>query len=312
MIKTLTREQILDIIPHRFENMLLDTVELFEENNLLRGKGTLAFGEGDIDNRDIFLIKENQQKYYNPYMFMEFLALGCITVMEEKIRQGQTALFSSIRKVSIEKVVSEHTVLESDITLKNVSGNFHRFVGSIQTEDGSPVCSMEIMAYGVDFSSEDPDNRETTKRISASFVEAMSDVNSSVFTYKPSPMVFIDSMGNTDTDNRSLLTQYTYPSSHPFTKGHFPGNPVMMGITQLIMFADSAELLIRQLGISEGNIRASGDILKQDGTVVCEIKGLGLQVRDAQIMPEFKTLKMCAFRELVRPEETLYCRVSLS
>ena len=55
MVRKLSKAEILNIIPHRFENELIDTMELFQENEMRRGNGTVRIAPGDTDGRDIFL-----------------------------------------------------------------------------------------------------------------------------------------------------------------------------------------------------------------------------------------------------------------
>ena len=50
-------------------------------------------------------------------------------------------------------------------------------------------------------------------------------------------MTFVDTVHLT-TDNEALYG-YQYPSSHPLIKGHFPNNPVMMGVCQWQMLEDA-------------------------------------------------------------------------
>jgi 3-hydroxymyristoyl/3-hydroxydecanoyl-(acyl carrier protein) dehydratase len=39
--------------------------------------------------------------------------------------------------------------------------------------------------------------------------------------------------------NDSCIVNYTYPTDHPLNKGHFPGNPVMMGVMQWMSISDT-------------------------------------------------------------------------
>ena len=54
------------------------------------------------------------------------------------------------------------------------------------------------------------------------------------FASKSPGMTFVDAYHPLDDPNEFLFS-YKYPSSHPLIQGHFPGNPVMMGVCQWII-----------------------------------------------------------------------------
>jgi 3-hydroxymyristoyl/3-hydroxydecanoyl-(acyl carrier protein) dehydratase len=60
-------------------------------------------------------------------------------------------------------------------------------------------------------------------------------------------MVFVDEVSHLNLDDPTALLRYTYPQDHPFVEGHFPGNPIMMGITQWIGCADAVTWLTYEL-----------------------------------------------------------------
>lgn len=311
MSRQLNRDEVLTIIPHRYENILIDGVDLSEVDGLRHGCGNLMLTDGDREGRDIFLVDavDGTRTYY-PYMFMEFFALGSITLMEDKVKQGLTAVFSSIRKVSINGRAPAGAVLASAITLKSVSSGFYRYPGTISA-GGQEICSLEIMAYGVDFANQQPEDKPATKRIAVPAASADEAVDRARFAYKSADLVFADRIAAWDDAGRGIVTAYTYPASHPFTKGHFPGNPIMMGITQVIMAADAVELLAGHLGLNEGDVNGSAEIFREDGSVVCEVKGLGMHMNGTGALPDLISIKMVAFRDLVRPGEQLYCKAAL-
>lgn len=311
MSRELTQADILDIIPHRFENRLLDFMSVTGQGDEDRaGTGTLCFNADDEEGRGIFTVQSKDGEIcYNPYMLMEFFALGAITLMEEKVKQGLTAVFSSIRKVGISRPVPAGKKMTSSVAIKSVNSGFHRFVGTIASE-GDDVCSLEVMAYGVDFSEQSDEGKQSTKRISLESSGIDEPVESALFAYKQPAMVFADSVTAFSSESRSLTTEYTYPEDHPFTKGHFPGNPVMMGVTQVMMISDAVELLAGKLGVS-GDITGEGVILREDGAVVTEVKGLTLGFNGTGTAPEVKAIKNVAFRDMVAPGETIYCQATI-
>ena len=58
MADPIEREGILEIIPHRYENVLLDRMARGEVDGLPNGQGYLCLERGDADARDIFLVKD--------------------------------------------------------------------------------------------------------------------------------------------------------------------------------------------------------------------------------------------------------------
>jgi 3-hydroxymyristoyl/3-hydroxydecanoyl-(acyl carrier protein) dehydratase len=132
-----------------------------------------------------------------------------------------------------------------------------------------------------------------------------------LFPYKKPGLVFADAVRGCSEDERTIVTEYHYTDEYPFIRGHFPGNPVMMGITQVIMGADAAELLAGRLGIEQEQVSADCSIFKGDGSIVCEIKGLGLNMQGSKQYPEFTGVKSVSFRDLVTPDEVLYCKASI-
>lgn len=112
----------------------------------------------------------------------------------------------------------------------------------------------------------------------------------------------------------SFVASYTYPHTHPFTQGHFPGNPIMMGVMQWMSVEDSCHLLasilykkIEKKGLY--TLSGNADIIKSDGTSVSEIKGFKVQIywdvpgflNQAEVL---RTEKI-TFRDYVVPGDTL-------
>ena len=311
MGRVLGRDEIYGIIPHRYENVLLDRIELSEkENNERSGAGEVSFRRDDGEGRGIFIVKDPEgNDIYYPFMFMEFFALGAITLMEEKIRQGLVAVFSSIRKVVFSGGADAGTPLASHVTLKGETSGFHRFAGTVQN-NGDTLVDLQIMAYGVDFSAQGmPADSEAKKTELPSFNEE-TGVECSLFGYKRPELVCADSIRFFSAEEKALVTEYTYPDTHPFTKGHFPDNPVMMGIMQIMAASDAGELLAARLDVENSNFVTDSILAREDGTVVCEVKKLDLQIRSQGVFPGICAVKTVAFRDMIRPGEKLYCRTS--
>ena len=75
----LYRSEIEEKIPHRYENLLLDSVTSIESGSVLSGEFSLQLSVGDDLGRDLFLKqKTHTMKTLITPVIMEFLALGSI------------------------------------------------------------------------------------------------------------------------------------------------------------------------------------------------------------------------------------------
>lgn len=312
MARVLEQDKICEVIPHRHENVLIDRIELSQEDSETErtGRGNVCFAPGDREGRDIFIVKdaEGRDVYYH-YMYMEFFALGAIMLMEEKVRGGRTAVFSSIRKVSFTGAAEAGTELLSNVSLKGVTSGFHRFAGTVEG-NGEELAGLQIMAYGVDFSSEEMSAADSGgKQVELPVLTEDTPVETRDFAYKRPELVCADRIRSFSEEE--IVTEFTYPENHPFTKGHFPGNPVMMGIMQVVTAADSGELLAGRCNREECEIETDSSLMRENGSLLCEVKGLSMFFHSKGVYPEPRGIKAVAFRDMVRPGEKLYCRTSL-
>jgi len=140
----------------------------------------------------------------------------------------------------------------------------------------------------------------------------------SAYWWKRAEICFVSECRHLDVPGRAATLAYTYPQSHPFTKGHFPGNPVMMGITQWAAASDATDWLAFKL-IEAGeaacpcDVSADVVIQKADGTVVAEVSGLvNRYQRDAEgrLFSETISTKRIGFRDMARPGDELVYGVS--
>jgi 3-hydroxymyristoyl/3-hydroxydecanoyl-(acyl carrier protein) dehydratase len=115
--------------------------------------------------------------------------------------------------------------------------------------------------------------------------------------------------------------KYEYPADHPFCPGHFPGNPVMMGITLWIAGLDAAAWLLFEraeagtLQPGAAKWKANIDILREKGSLVAEVKGL---VFSGEVTPEgigplrVEGTRRVGFRDQVRPGEAIFMRARVA
>ena len=119
-------------------------------------------------------------------------------------------------------------------------------------------------------------------------------------------MVFADAVTAYDPAAPALTTRYTYPANHPLTKGHFPGNPVMMGVLQWAAVEDAARLLAAKAALT-GDVAFTAEILRPDGTLIADVKDLVLAFGDGP--PYTRSLSRIGFRGMVKPLEEIHIRV---
>jgi 3-hydroxymyristoyl/3-hydroxydecanoyl-(acyl carrier protein) dehydratase len=128
------------------------------------------------------------------------------------------------------------------------------------------------------------------------------------FAWKGRAIRFVDGVAAYDAAGRRITCTYTYPTDHPFVPGHFPGAPLMMGVTQLAAVADAGWVLLQRLGLGGGTV--SGSVKRPDGSEVAEVREL--QLADDGGVPRIAALRRIAFREPVRPGDTLLIEAALA
>lgn len=318
-LRHIENEDLTKYLPHRGRNLLLDSVDKSETPKGPQAEITLAIGQPDRLKRDIFLEKDVEQNaIYSPYMFAEFLALGSIVLTD--LPPDTMAYFSTISNFVCEHSVSASGPLHG-VTVRNKDrGLFRRFTGRILDPKGGVSAQTDIMAFA--FNPKTDAERQEKKIAEKPVPKETRPVTKELFSWKPEAMVFVDEVSHLNLDDPTALLRYTYPQDHPFVEGHFPGNPIMMGITQWIGCADAVTWLTYELaqaksallaGKENWIVGANVEMVKPDGTVACEIKDIKLKFQSAETgkipFPQLLGTKRIGFRDLVRPNETLFYRI---
>ena len=128
--------------------------------------------------------------------------------------------------------------------------------------------------------------------------------------------VFVDGPLQVAADGRSGVFAYTYREEHPLTRGHFPGQPIMMGVTQLLAIADAAQWLaaeLRDAGALDGSaaLTVCGKLLGADDSLVCSVGALELRAWPGSPILELTAARRVSFRRMVAPPEVLKVEVEI-
>ena len=97
---------------------------------------------------------------------------------------------------------------------------------------------------------------------------------------------------------------------------HFPGQPIMMGVTQLLAIADAAQWLaaeLRDAGSLNGSatLTVCGKLLGADDSLVCSVGALELRAWEGSPVLELTVARRVSFRRMVAPPETLKIEVEI-
>jgi len=311
------------VLAHRGRNLLIDRDECYRKDGEPYGESSLRLSPGDAAGRDIFLRKTpDGGSAVMEFAFAEHLALNAICVLQSVgggLEEGDICYFASISNFKMHRPVTEGEAAAGAVGRKSDKGPFRRFRGSMSLDSGEQVAQVDITSFTLHESEEAP--REMRKQGQVVPVEMRKAIDHATFTWKRPEMVFVDEMISLDADARTAGFAYTYPADHPFTVGHFPGNPVMMGITQWMAISDAVSAMAMEL-VGSGSLAAggytigcSGELLRDDGTIVAEVKGLRKRMHLGAGgecgPPEVLATKRVVFRDMVRPEEPLRIRARI-
>lgn len=306
---TLTRNDILKRLPHRLENILLDECTLLDDSTC---KYSLTINDPDILGREIFSIKSKSMLISTP-IIAEISALASI-IGSGTIEPGTFAYFAAISNFSTNSIPFKINVPINGITKRTSSKNgFFKYQFELSSGDSS--AKGQIMAF-YDKNMTDLDSPPSPLELPSYLIDAMQGSKDPVkpFKNKPRLMTFIDSCYQLDS-KKELLYSYQYPLSHPLIQGHFPGNPVMMGVCQWQMLEDALLHYFSNINeLPSSPIACSALIFKRDLTPVCEIKNARLEFSNSVYGPYITTtsVKKILFKQRVLPADQLYLQINIS
>lgn len=288
-------------LPHRGCNLLPDGVDIDDSGTFARSYANVQVG--DPRGREVMGRRDatGTAYWYEPFMF-EFLALTGLPLLTKRLAAaGQVGVFSSISRIVYHRHAPLSGKLVGHTEISRDRPPFTVFTSWAEV-DGQRIMEGEVMS-GVSTLAEV--SGRPLRPLPLPPAEAIPD---SAFAWKGRAIRFVDGVVSWDAAARHIVCSYTYPIDHPFVAGHFPGAPLMMGVTQLAAVADAAWLAAMRLGLH--TCTASGTVRRPDGTEIAEIREL--VITDDGGSPRIASLRRIAFREPVRPGDTLLIDTTLA
>ncbi len=301
MTKKLTQETIKDHIIHRYENLLLDSITTSSTKDF-SGNLSLDLKENDALNRSIFLKKhiDNKQTLQTP-IFMEILALASI-VVSGKLKKNEMVIFAAISNFELHSHHTPNALIEGHVTRLNAKNNFLKYKGSIN-QSNTVIATGEMTAFFTEVShSNTPEKTPFTPPTKSIYT-----INKSS-RHKHKEMIIADELLSA---NDSIITRYTYPNNHTLIKGHFPGNPLMMGVMQWMSIEDALCAYLEYSNISECcQWQCDAAIYNQHEHKIADFKGITLQSwinrPNTLNQVEITATRRINFRNMVKPNDTIY------
>ncbi|MHC4778412.1 MAG: hotdog family protein [Planctomycetota bacterium] len=300
------REAIAECIPHRGRNFVIDSIDFFEEDGLLKGRSKVTIAPGDAEGRDIFLLEGEEGPVYSEFVLVEHVALTSSVLIAPKKDEGNIAFFSTITNFRGGSTIAGGETVEAVVTPLGRRGPFHRSRCLITAPSAAGEIKVELMAAVVDGGERVEGEK---KAVEPPRIVEMRPVDRAVFSHKDAALVFVDEECSAEVENRTMVARYTYPVAHPFVPGHFPGNPVMMGVTQWAGMLDCGVWLANRLDLGGGPHIADGEILRADGTLVTEIRGMEFEIGPS--LAQILKTKRIGFRDMVTTGEEIFYRIRL-
>jgi 3-hydroxymyristoyl/3-hydroxydecanoyl-(acyl carrier protein) dehydratase len=302
--RTLDSEALKGYLPHRGINLLPDSVTIAAD-----GRSSVSLtrvGTQDPRGRCFFMRNDGSGRATWPEpVLAELMALTGVPLLHEQLAPGgQVAVFSMISQMTFGRLPRLDEEIVGHARIERQRTGFTQFTTRCECA-GEQVFACEVMS-----------GASTLAEISGgSPVRPLADptrgtaVDPARFAWKPPALRFIDRIVAEDPVARRLVCAYTYPADHPLVPGHFPGAPLMMGVTQWQAVADAAWLALQRFGISTP-VTVQGRITREDGSEVLDVRELLLD-RDGDT-PLIRGCKRLAFRSPVRPGDGILITVIIT
>ncbi|MGA0241929.1 MAG: hypothetical protein ACO3K7_02885 [Candidatus Marinamargulisbacteria bacterium] len=298
----LTTDHIAKRIPHRYQNLLLDEAQASSDD---ASTFKLTISDNDPMERHLFFYEWNNQTCLPTPLLAEISALACI-VSAGIIKPGTFAYFAAITQFTIQgnPFVGTDSIIGQTHKISSKNG-FHKHAFSISNDTAS--ATGNLMAY-YDTMGDTPSTPLPPVNIPPAIANAQSSPPTSIpaYAFKNPHMTFID--GYYLITPEDALYGYTYPHDHPLIRGHFPENPVMMGVCQWQMVDDAFTHFLTHTPSTAPQWQLDALIIADNQTAVCELKNVQLSVIDGQHGPQASTtsVKKVMFKQRVSPGEKLF------
>lgn len=284
-------------LPHRGINLLPDQVTL-------HANGTTATSRTCIpsnDPRGRSQLGRSGGFWYEPFLG-ELMALTGVPLLHARLQsEGAVAVFSMISKLVFHRSAPLGSVIDGKAEIVRDRGTFTSFA-TTATVDGQPLLEAEVMSGVAPISAISGQGRAEPEALPAG--EA---IPAGVLDWKPAHLRFASTIVSADAATGSLVAGYRYEQSHPFVPGHFPGGPLMMGVTQWSAVADAGWIAMQRFGHTAAIIQ--GRITRPDGREVLDVRDLELVTENG--VPRIATTKRIAFRDKIVPGESILIHVTV-
>ena len=298
-----TSTPIEQLIPHRYENILLDSYSVSKESQ--EGDISLLITDHDELGRDIFFHKFQDEYILLPPICLEILALGSI-VIGGGVKPNQDVYFASISNINCVNSIKINTKIQGSVKCISHKAPFYRYQGEL-SQNNTTVCTGDMMAY-ISEKSDDPSEKSESN---SSPLSNLPEFNEN-FDFKKNKqrhemMYFIDKI--VYKSETACIGSYFYPENHPLTKGHFPKNPVMMGVCQLQALADTLLAYVKSLNSEEETIKyrcKNAELISDKNELIASFKQLELTVYPDQNYCKIDTTKKITFRQIMKPGHNIY------
>ena len=305
-LQIVDQEKIKEIIPHRYENLLIDSTVEEEGKMLFQSHITRP----DVLGRDVFLYNKDLGLGIQTPILAEILALASI-ISNNPSSQQLVALFASISNFQLHQPFKS-AQLNGWVKPKKVKKDFFIYEGFVEGACGGKA-SAQLMAYATH-----PTELHQLDHQGKPY--DLPELMSSNFMFpsliKPADMFCIDSIEYCDLNR--IVTAYTYPLNHPFIKGHFPDKPIMMGVMQWMMAEDALLAHVLDASTSYSNSKqevcAQAVIVNEKKQIVCQLKNLVFELmylENQQPIVYCKKARQILFKNVVNPGNRLYCDLQI-
>lgn len=299
--KTISKNEIEEKVKHRFENFLIDEASVDE--NQLSFKTRIL--EKDNLNRQRFFRKKIQYSMLSGFL-LEVLALGTIVVADQ-VTSDDLVVFAGASNFKKEADYFLNDTLEGVVKKEGEKGQFFKFSGQLKDSNKNVVFSADITAFFLKNTNQISLDKETGAVIPSAEKHGIYQYKT-VSLFKDKDLFICDYLVSSTA--HSVHAQYTFPESHFCNKGHFPGNPLMMGVLQLTSVEDVLLTWLKQQDINSNcKVSCNAELKTKRGTLVAKIKRATLQafLSNDEIPDQCELIKVqkITFARPVKPGEQL-------